>query len=395
MPKSKHSVAVALLAAVLVAGAFGLWRALWPLWPAFGPAAPVPSPSPVVSGTPGTIVPIPSGPLTAAPGWTASLLTDQVPGARDLELDQFGNVWVSQTSQGTVSLVYLKDRQTPEVSVVLRNLRKPHGLAFDPEHPTALYIAEETRISRLPTYSDGPMEKIADLPAGGRHFTRSLLFGRDGRLYVSVGSTCDVCREENPEHGTILSMKPDGSDRQVAARGLRNAVFMSNRGDTTIWATEMGRDNLGDNLPPDEVNVISGGSTSTDYGWPICYGARVHDTVFDKNQYIRDPCADTEAPAIQIPAHSAPLGLAFLPNGDLLVAYHGSWNRTIPTGYKVVRFGEDPEGPGGTWKEYDFLTGFLKGGAAIGRPVDVLPMPDGSVLVSDDKRGAIWKVRPN
>lgn len=390
MPRSKHSVAVALTAAVLVVGAFGLWRALRPLWPAFGPAAPIPSPSAAISVPPGSVPP--SGPLTAAPGWTASLLTDNVPGARDLELDRFGNVWVSQTSQGTVSLVYLKDRDVPEVSVVLRGLQRPHGLAFDPANPSALYIATETEVSRLPTYSDGPLERVAVLPAGGRHFTRSLAFGSDGRLFVSIGSSCDVCREKNPEIGTVISMKSDGSDRRIEATGLRNAVFLASRGDTTIWATEMGRDHLGDNLPPDEINVIYG--EPKDFGWPICYGHRVHDTDFDKNQYIRDPCADTEPPAIALPAHVAPLGLAFLPDGDLLVAYHGSWNSSVPVGYKVVRFGEDPEDPGGAWKEYDFLSGFLKGGSAIGRPVDVLPMPDGSVLVSDDKAGAIWKVSP-
>jgi glucose/arabinose dehydrogenase len=285
--------------------------------------------------------------------------------------------------------VYLKDRapEQPLVSTVLKDLRKPHGLAFDPKAPTLLYIATETGVLHIPTYSDGGPVDIATLPSGGGgHFTRSLAFGPDDRLYVSIGSTCNACQEKNPEHASILSMKKDGSDRRIYADGLRNSVFLTFEG-KQLWATDMGRDNLGDNLPPDEVNIVTDGG---DYGWPICYGARVHDTVFDTNQYIRDPCADTIPPVIEIPAHSAPLGLAFLPDGSLLVAYHGSWNRTEPTGYKVVRW----EKKSGAWVQSDFLTGFLKNGQAIGRPVDVLVMSDGSVLVSDDKSGSLWKVSP-
>lgn len=379
----KHSIALALIAALLVAAAFGLWRYLPAVWPVVGPAAPIPSVSPGVSGAP-----VSSGPLTAASGWTATLLTDNVPGARDMVVDFEGNVWVSQTGQGTVSLVYLKDRATPEVTTPLRNLRKPHGLAFDPENRLHLYVATETAIFRVRTYSDAPLEKVADLPAGGRHFTRSLAFGRDGRLYISIGSTCDVCREENPEHGSIISMKKDGSDRQTVATGLRNSVFLTTQpGSGTLFATDMGRDHLGDNLPPDEVNVILAGR---DYGWPLCYGNKIHDSDFDKNQYIRDPCADSTSPIIELPAHVAPLGLAFLDDNTLLVAEHGSWNSSVPVGYKVERF----RFSFGTWERDDFLTGFLKGNAAIARPVDVLPMPDGSVLVSDDKSGSIWRVTP-
>lgn len=325
--------------------------------------------------------------LTAAPGWTVSRLVD-APGARDMALDLFGNLWVSQTSQGTVSLFYVKDAEPGrpiQGGAVLRNMRKPHGLAFDPEHPTALYIATETAVLELPTYSDGGPVTVTDLPVGGRHFTRSLAFGPDKRLYISIGSTCDVCREENPEHGAVISMKKDGTDRRLFATGLRNSVFLTVGPDRALWATEMGRDNLGDDLPPDEINTLKEGRN---YGWPICYGQRIHDTDFDKNQYIRDPCADTEAPVIEIPAHSAPLGLAFLPGGDLLVAEHGSWNRSVPIGYKVVRYHRT----GGRWVASDFLTGFINGRLVNGRPADVLVTPDGSVLVSDDKAGVIWKM---
>lgn len=333
--------------------------------------------------------PASAGPLYTANGWKVSKLTD-APGARDMTLDPYGNLWVSQTSEGKVSLFYLKDLHPGEAlqgGAVLRDLNRPHGLAFDPQHETALYIATENSILRLPTYSDGGPEKVADLPVGGRHFTRSLAFGSDKRLYVSIGSTCDVCREQNIEYGSIISMRWDGTDRQTFATGLRNSVFLTVGPDQKIWATDMGRDNLGDSLPPDEVNVVLQGRN---YGWPICYGDRVHDTDFDNNtRYFRDPCADTTPPVIALPAHVAPLGLAFLPDGDLLVAYHGSWNSSVPVGYKVVRWhwGEDRQ-----WHSSDFLTGFINGRLVTGRPTDVLVMRDGSVLVSDDKAGAIWKV---
>jgi glucose/arabinose dehydrogenase len=377
MIRRRHAIAVAVIGVVVAAGIWS-WPFLRGVWPAFGPAAPTPVTNP---GEP--------APLTAAKGWTAYLVTDDVPGARDMELDQFGNLWVSQTSEGKVALVYLKDVAVPEVSAPLRGLRGPHGLAFDPENPSLLYYATETAIYRLPTYSDGGPEKIADLPAGGGHTTRSLLFGEDGRLYVSIGSTCNVCREQNPERGSIISMNKDGSDRQIVATGLRNSVFMTIQPNSgAIWATEMGRDHLGDALPPDEVNVILGGRN---YGWPICYGNKIHDTDFDKNVYIRDPCADSTPPIIELPAHVAPLGLAFLDDSTLLIAEHGSWNSSVPVGYNVERWRFKNR----RWESDDFLTGFLKGSSAIGRPVDILPMPDGSVLVSDDKAGAIWRVVPD
>ncbi len=384
---TRHSLIVIGLGLVLMVVALAWWYAP-ALWPAFGPAAPLDSaaPSPSATGSPAAM-----GPLTVPPGWTSELLVDGVSGARDLELDQFGNVWVSQTSEGKVSTIYLKDAvagERPQVATVLSGLRKPHGLAIDPNNPSMLYIATETAVSRLPTYSDGALEKIADLPAGGRHFTRSLVFGTDGRLYVSIGSTCDVCYEKNQEHGSIISMKTDGSDRRIEATGLRNAVYLTIAPETgDMYATEMGRDHLGNSLPPDEVNLIF---RDGNYGWPICYGDRVHDTQFDKNVYIRDPCADTTPSLIDLPAHVAPLGLAFMSDGSLLVAEHGSWNSSVPVGYKVVQYR-----PGRVWEPTDFLTGFLNNGAAIGRPVDVLPMPDGSVLISDDKKGAVWRVAPS
>jgi hypothetical protein len=165
-----------------------------------------------------------------------------------------------------------------------------------------------------------------------------------------------------------------------------------------VWATEMGRDWLGDDLPPDEINIIGEGR---DYGWPICYGKNIHDAEFDKKVYARDPCADKTPSFIDIPAHSAPLGLAFFPEEgwpeeywhDLLVAYHGSWNRSVPTGYKIVRYHLDSRG--NYLGEEDFITGWLTPAGAVGRPVDILIQPGGKLYISDDRAGLIYKVAYN
>jgi glucose/arabinose dehydrogenase len=176
-----------------------------------------------------------------------------------------------------------------------------------------------------------------------------------------------------------------------------------------MWATDMGRDLLGDDLPPDEINIVEEGKN---YGWPTCYGANIHDTDFDKNTYIRAPCsAPFETPSlVDLPAHSAPLGIVFVPAtstwpreywNNLLVAYHGSWNRSEPTGYKIVRFQLDTNGHFVNVNKStkvaiaeDFITGWLTKAGALGRPVELVIGPDGALYVSDDKAGVIYKVTP-
>ncbi len=340
-------------------------------------------------------------PLKLPEGFSIEVFTKDLPNARDIVQDSLGNFWVSQTSEGTITYLEVKDGKVVSQNAVFKNLDKPSGLALSPTDPFKLYFSEQSKISSVQLYADGnSLKKIADLPSGGRHFSRTLGFGPDGRLYVSIGSSCDVCVEKDQQRGTIYSMKPDGSDFKQYAKGLRNSPFFTwSPVDGKMWATEMGRDMLGDNLPPDEINVITEGGN---YGWPNCYGKNIHDTSFDKNTYIKNPCeAPQQLPStIDLQAHSAPLGLAFVPEEgwpekywyNLLVAYHGSWNRTEATGYKIARIILDSKG---NYKgTEDFITGWLDkdGKTALGRPVQILTTPGGVMYITDDKAGVVYKV---
>jgi glucose/arabinose dehydrogenase len=212
-------------------------------------------------------------------------------------------------------------------------------------------------------------------------------------MYVSLGSRCDVCFEDDPWIGAVISATSEGKNAQVYSSGLRNAVFITINSETDkLWGTEMGRDFLGNNVPPDEINVLEKGKS---YGWPVCYGDKVYDTNFGSQTAAY--CEKTVAPAYKIPAHSAPLGLTFINSdkfpeswqGDLLVSYHGSWNSSVPVGYKVVRL--DVEGQNVT-NETDFITGFIDGSQAAGRPVDLIFDEEGYLFLSDDKRGVVYIV---
>ncbi len=336
-------------------------------------------------------------PFTLYSGFNIGVFAKNLIGARDLEFTNDGTLIVSLTSSGKIVALSDTDNDglADKTKTLISNLKRPHGLAY---RDGKLYVAEETAVSSFDwdeaNWKLTNKKLLFSLPAGGRHFTRSLVFDKSGKLYISIGSTCDVCAEKNPMHGSILISDPAGSAPRIYARGLRNSVFMTLNAKTDeIWATEMGRDFLGDDLPPDEVNIIK----EEDYGWPICYGDKTHDTDFDKNVYTEDPCFFTISPVYKIPAHSAPLGLTFIDSkqfpddwqGDLLVAYHGSWNRSTPTGYKVVRM--SIEG-GKVVSSEDFLSGFISGNQALARPVDLIFDKDGSLYISDDKAGYIFKV---
>jgi glucose/arabinose dehydrogenase len=284
-----------------------------------------------------------------------------------------------------------RDGRADEVRTVLSGLRLPHGLAFFGGY---LYVAEEGVIARYPYTSGGIVgarQVIATLPTGGEHLSRTIGFSPSGKLYVSVGSQCNNCTTGNTGTAVIWEFNADGTGGRVFARGVRNAVglvFHPTTGE--IWATENGRDFLGDDLPPDEINIIRDGRH---YGWPYCYGAQVRDP-----GYPQYDCSSTESSVHGTQAHSAPLGLRFVtsaqfPNdwqGDIIVARHGSWNRPQPVGYDVIRLrvegntviGEEP-----------FITGWLTANnQKLGRPVDVIFGGDGALYLSDDKANVIYRV---
>ena len=338
-------------------------------------------------------------PLTLPPGFSISIIAEGLEGARVIAFDSRGDLWVSRTSEGALTRLSLREGKVIGREEVFRDLRKPHGFAFDPHNADMLYIAEEHRVSRVNLAGNRELEQIAELPYGNGHFTRTIGFGPDDRLYVSIGSSCNVCIELDTRRAKIFSMKRDGSNLKEYARGLRNAVFFTWHPITgTMWATEMGRDLLGDDLPPDEMNIVTEGRN---YGWPTCYGKNEHDGDFDKNIYIRNPCDEPfeAASHIDLPAHSAPLGLAFVPEEsgwpeayrhNLIIAYHGSWNRSIPDGYKLMRAIFDAHGS--FVKLEDFITGWLVNQeAALGRPVDA-KFFNGALYVSDDKAGVIYRI---
>jgi glucose/arabinose dehydrogenase len=259
-------------------------------------------------------------PLKLPKGFTLSVFAARVPGARVLAEDPEGTLLLSLTRQGKVVALPDKndDGKADAVVTVLDGLNRPHGLAFGPEDKPRLYVAETHQVA---VYDYDPehrkathKQKLIDLPPGGRHFTRSLLFlprPQEHRLLIAVGSSCDVCQEKDWRYAKILVADASGANLETYAAGLRNSVFMAVHPlSRHIWATEMGRDFLGDNLPPDEINIIMEGEN---YGWPWCYGKRIHDHQFDSDGSHREFCKDTLPSFIDLPAHSAPLGLAFFP----------------------------------------------------------------------------------
>ncbi len=346
--------------------------------------------------------------------FTMAVFADGVKGARVMVFDRNGVLLVSQPSEGRISALSDTngDGKSDTVGVVLDGLRKPHGMAFrcrDVERPEVcqLYVAEEHAVSVFDydtaTRSASNGKKLLDLPTGGGHSTRTLLFlpaPREDTLLVSVGSSCNVCLEGDARRASIIAYDTITGLSQQYAKGLRNAVFMQlHPVSGKVYVTEMGRDGLGDEIPPDEINVIE---QEKNYGWPVCFGKNIHDTDFDKKTYIRNPCMEPfeTGSLVDIPAHSAPLGLSFVPEEgwpeeywyNMLVAYHGSWNRSTPTGYKIVRLKMNARG------EYlgteDFITGWLRpDGTKIGRPADIAVFPGGQIYISDDGAGIIYMVQ--
>ncbi len=346
------------------------------------------------------------GLLKLPPGFSISIFAQGLGDPRVITRDPLGNLMVSIPAEGRVVVLPDKDGNgvADQVVTIASGLNNPHGLATRCIDSLKLigckiYIAESDQVAVYDydwqNFRAINKKKLVDLPNDGKHFTRTIMFLpylNQDKLLISVGSDCNACQENDWRRAKILVVDADGKNLKTFASGLRNSVFMTiNPIDSKIWATEMGRDYLGDDLPPDEINIIEEGK---DYGWPECYGKNTPDKNFDPKAV----CANDTPSNIDIPAHSAPLGLAFVPEEgwpreywyNLLVAYHGSWNRSVPTGYKIVRLKIDERGNYSGAE--DFITGWLTPQGALGRPVDIYLQAGGLTYISDDKAGVIYRV---
>lgn len=328
------------------------------------------------------------------PGFTISVYAQDLGTPRFLAYSPEGVLHVTDSRGGRVLALpdANGDGVADETQVVISDLRQPHGVTF---HEGALYIGETDKIVKFERADDGWGEKqvlVSDIPTGG-HGTRTVVFGTDGKMYVSIGSSCNVCEEDSPLRAAVWQYNADGSGGKLYTKGLRNAVGLALRpGSDEIWASNNGRDMLGDDLPPETVNVLADGS---DFGWPRCHAGRIVDPDYGG----QGGCEGVKAPAVEMQAHSAPLGLRFYDGqmfpaeyqGNLFVAFHGSWNRSDPTGYKLVRVPVDASGQAGAVQ--DFATGWLQAdGDSWGRPVDVIVAADGSLMVSDDSGGRVYRI---
>ncbi len=335
-------------------------------------------------------------------GFTVEIFAEDIENARFMRFSPGGDLLISQPRLGRI-LHVLRDRDGDGRSdgnrPLVDDLDQPHGLDFRDGH---LFIGETGGIARVAVRESGAdsieavggaTRIVEGLPPGGNHWARTLRFGPDGGLYLHVGSSCNVCEEEDDRRAAILRFEPDGTGGEIYAAGLRNSVgFDWQPGTNALYATDNGRDLLGDDYPPCELNrIVRGGF----YGWPYANGNNEADPDFGPGN--EEIVAKSIAPAHPFRAHNAPLGIAFLRHpeqpealrGAALVALHGSWNRTSLDGYKVVSLHWRADG---SIEERDFLTGFEEDEEVIGRPVDVIEAADGSIFVSDDYSGTIYRV---
>lgn len=337
-------------------------------------------------------------------GFGIAVYAEGMPAARAMALGDKGTLFVGTfgllTGQGNPGAVYAvrdtnTDGKADEVIAILKGLNQPNGVAF---RNGALYVAEMHRIVRY----DGIEDRLKNPPQpvvvkdgfreSGNHQWRYIAFGADDKLYMAVGAPCNICEPEEG-YGTIVRMNPDGSAFEVFARGVRNSVGLAfHPGNGTLWFSDNGGDGLGDNRPSDEVNHAP--AAGLNFGYPYCHQGDIPDPKFGKD----GACAQYKAPAVKLGPHVAALGLTFYTGdmfpaeykNELFVAQHGSWNRSNPLGYRIglvhVHDGQSAAG------QRIFAEGWLQDGRAWGRPVDLKQLPDGSLLVTDDLQGRIYRI---
>jgi glucose/arabinose dehydrogenase len=336
--------------------------------------------------------------ITVPDGFKIEVYADDVPGARSMALSPNGTLFVGSRGAGNVYALRDKDgdNRIDEVLTIASGLSMPNGVAF---RDGSLYVAEISRILRF----DNIEEKLSepppfivlrdDYPRDTHHGWKFIAFGPDDKLYIPVGAPCNICLEQDERYASITRMNPDGSDVEVFAYGVRNTVgFDWHPATQELWFTDNGADLMGDDLPPDELNHAQ--SAGLHFGFPYCHGGEIPDADFGE---LRG-CEEFTAPAKKLGAHVAALGMRFYTGemfpdeykGKILVAEHGSWNRSTKVGYRVMMLGLE----GNTVVSYEpFAQGWLQAEEEVfGRPVDVLVMPDGSLLVSDDYADRIYRI---
>jgi glucose/arabinose dehydrogenase len=338
-------------------------------------------------------------------GFRVELLTDAVPNARQMTLGRSGDgkgiVYVGSAGAGKVYAVEYGASGRGTVRTIAAGLQLPTGVAY---RDGALFVGALARVLRFDGIDDKlaappPPVVVSDrFPSDTHHGRRFLAFGPDGKLYVPVGAPCNICLPDE-RHGVIQRMSIDGSAIETVARGVRNSVgFDWSPSDRALWFTDNGRDMLGDDLPADELDRVT--RTGEHFGYPFCHQGDSPDPEFGAQR----PCSEFTAPAAKLGAHVAALGMRFYGGtqfpaayrGNIFIAEHGSWNRSKKSGYQVVSVAVDAQGRAAAPEP--FLQGFLQvdrsGRENVwGRPADVLPLPDGSLLISDDLAGAIYRVR--
>ncbi len=343
---------------------------------------------------------LPGGAVTLPAGFTIDVYASNVGQARFMAVRPSDGMLFVADAGGRILILpdANHDGKADDVIVFASSLRQPSSLAF---YQDWLYVGETDKVSRFRVPNNAMQPEgdkeviIPNLPTGG-HATRTVAFGPDGRLYLAIGSSCNVCEEKDNRRAAISVYDPDGKNGRLFATGLRNAVgFTWQPGTNQIWATVNGRDSIGDDIPPDDLRVVKDGGF---YGWPYCYNGP------NPNPEYKDAakCANVPPDEVPLQAHSAALGITF---GDqfaapqpykesLYIAYHGSWNRSVKTGYKVVRV---PLVNGKPGKPEDFAWGWLPGaandpGQVWGRPAGVTIGSDGAMYVTDDSKGRVYRI---
>jgi glucose/arabinose dehydrogenase len=332
-------------------------------------------------------------------GFSLDLFAEGLGDPRALAVGDEGTVFAGTLEAGQVLALPDRDRdgRADTVLVIARGLFMPHGVAF---HNGALYVAELRRVIRydgIEQRLDNPPDPVTvfdGLPNETHHGARPLRIGPDGAIYVGIGAPCNICLPSDSLFGTIVRIAAEESapSLTIHARGVRNSEgFDWQPGSGTMWFTDNGRDWMGNDQPPEELNRLP--AAGVHFGFPYCHGRSVADPEFGS----RRRCADLQPPALELPAHYAPLGMRFYTGtmfparyrGRAFIALHGSWNRSPPDGYRVVSVPIEGDSAG---PPEVFVEGWLRGRRAWGRPVDVEMAKDGALLVSDDEAGVIYRI---